>query len=156
MKTITRLAGVAVLLLSAAATARDDQLLFTVQGALSTPAARDRLDDSVQFFFGDKPFPEPLQRFGIYTAARKTNALTKTDQEACDWVFLSALLALRDLAKQEGANAVVNIKSMYKNREFVSDSEYECRAGWFVTGATLEGRVVKLPPPGVMAIPTGR
>lgn len=136
--------------------ARDERLLFTVEGALAKPAAKDRLDDTVQFFFGDQPFPEPLQKFGIFTVERKTNALTKTDSEACDWVFLSALLALRDRAKEEGANAVVNIKSMYKNREFVSETEYECRAGWFVTGASLEGRLVKLPPPGVTTIPPGR
>ncbi len=144
------------LCLAPPAQARDERLLFTVEGALSKPAARDRLDDTVQFFFGDQSFPEPLQKFGIYTAERKTSALTKTDEEACDWVFLSALLALRDRAKEEGANAVVNIKSIYKNREFVSNTEYECRAGWFVTGAALEGRVVKLPPPGVTTIPPAR
>lgn len=146
----------AVLCLAPPAQARNERLLFTVEGALSRATAKDRLDDTVQFFFGDQAFPEPVEKFGIYTVERTTNALTKTDVEACDWVFLSALLALRDRAKEVGANAVVNIKSIYKSREFVSETDYECRAGWFVTGASLEGRVVKLPPPGVSTIPQGR
>lgn len=145
----------ALLLLPSVAAARDDRLLLTIEGALSKPDAKDRLDDTVQFFWGDQPYATPLQSFGIHTTRRSTYALNKTDLDACDWAFLSALVALRDKAKEVGANAVVDIKSIYKNREFRSDSQYECRAGHVVTGVSLEGRLVKLPGPGVMAIPPG-
>ena len=126
------------------AQARDDRLLLTIEGALSRAEAKDRLDDTVQFFWGDQPFPEPDQRYGIFDTGRKTYALNKTDLEACDQSFLLALVALRDRAKAVGANAVVNIKSVYKNREFRSDSQYECRAGSLVTSVALEGRIVRL------------
>jgi uncharacterized protein YbjQ (UPF0145 family) len=139
----------AVLVAIAPAQARDERLLMEVNSALSSPQAQDRFDDTVQFYWDDQVYPQALQSFGIHTAGRKTWALTKTDQEACDRAFLSALIALRDRAKEAGANAVVHIKSIYLNREFRSETQYECRAGHVATGVTLEGRLVKLPPPGV-------
>jgi hypothetical protein len=142
----------AAAMLPASAQGRDDRLLLSVEGALGTPAAQDRLDDTVQFFWGEQHYPEPLEVYEIRTAPRKTYALNKSDLEACDWVFLSAVVALRDRARELGANAVVNIKSMYKNREFRSETEYECRAGYFTARVTLEGTMVKLPPPGPTAV----
>lgn len=141
-----------LLLLPPAAEARDDRLLLTIEGAMSKPDAKDRLDDTVQFFWGEQPYPAPLQSFGIHTTKRSTYALNKTDLDACDWAFLSAVVALRDKAKEVGANAVVDIKSIYKNREFRSDTQYECRAGHVVTGVSLEGRLVKLPGYGVTPV----
>jgi len=129
---------------SAPAQARDDRLLLNISGALATAEAKDRLDDTVQFYWADQPYPEPEQRFGIFDTGRKTYSLNKTDLEACDQSFLLALVALRDRAKALGANAVVNIKSVYKNREFRSETQYECRAGSLVTSVALEGRIVKL------------
>ena len=41
-------------------------------------------------------------------------------------------------------NAVVNIQSYYKKREFVSQTEYQCGAGTFVAGVALKGTLVKL------------
>ena len=127
------------------AQARDEPLLFTVQGALATPAAKDRLDDTVQFFFGEQSYPEPLQQFGIFTVERKTSAMTKTDQEACDWVFLSALLALRDRAKEEGANAVVDIKGIYKNPYPMTSQEFNhYERGWTQSLKFDGGKLVEM------------
>jgi len=142
------LAAAGTLVLAAAsfpAQARDDRLLLNIAGALATGEARDRLDDTIEFYWGDQAYPEPEQRFGIFDTGRKTYALNKTDLQACDQSFLLALVALRDRAKSVGANAVVNIKSIYKNREFRSDTQYECRAGSLVTSVALEGRIVRLP-----------
>lgn len=41
-------------------------------------------------------------------------------------------------------NAVMNISSYYKKREFVSDTEFECGAGFVMAGVTLKGDLVKL------------
>ncbi|HZC01952.1 MAG TPA: hypothetical protein VE844_11510 [Gammaproteobacteria bacterium] len=57
---------------------------------------------------------------------------------------MSALLALRDRAVQEGGDAVINIKSFYKKNEVISDSEYECHAGGILAGVALQGTVVRL------------
>ncbi len=96
-------------------------------------------------YWGKQTFPKPLQTFGEFTANKKTNAFNKSDQEGCDWNFLSAVISLQGRAKSEGGNAVVNIHSVYKNKDFVSETEYQCGAGAFVSGAALRGTVVKLP-----------
>jgi len=126
------------------AAARDVKLLMSIAEALDTPAARDRLGTRVKFYFGNQPHPPVARTIGEYTANRKTNATNKKDREACEWVFLGALLALRDRAADHRGDAVVNIHSYYKKNEFVSDTEYECHAGVFIAGVALRGTVVKL------------
>jgi hypothetical protein len=44
-----------------------------------------------------------------------------------------------------GGNAIVNIRSNYKNVEFSSETEYECGAGNVTGGTVFVGDVVKLP-----------
>lgn len=152
---LSRFLGAAVLAVAAAvpaAQARDERLLYDIQQALSSPQGRDRFDETVEFYWGDQPHPEPLESFGIHTAERKTFAPIRTDADACRRAFIEALASLRDRAKAAGGNAVVGIKSIYRNREFRSETEYECRGGYVVTGVSLEGRLVRLPEHGVTAI----
>lgn len=151
MKNTVRFLGIVTLLAATAAGARDERQLQSIDAALNSARAKDLFDDTVQFYWGDHSYPQPLPESTIIPrpvrgATRKTFALTKTDLEACDWAFLSSLVALRDEAKKEGANAIVNLKSLYENREFRSETQYECRAGYVATGVTLEGKLVKLAP----------
>jgi hypothetical protein len=142
-------AFVAAVVLAPAAHARDDRMLLDIQPVLNGPLGKDRFDDTVQFYWAEQPFPQPLQTFDIQTSERRAFAPTRTEQQACEVAFIEALAALRDHAKELGGNAVVDIKSIYKNREFRSDSQYECRVGYVVTTVSLEGRVVKLPGAGI-------
>jgi hypothetical protein len=130
-----------------AAHARDEQRLYDVAAALATPQGRDRFDDTVQFFWAEQDTPATEQSFSIHTSERKTFLPTRTEQEACDQSFIEALASLRDAARKAGATAVVGIKSLYKNREFRSATQYECRLSYFSASVTLEGRLVKLAPP---------
>lgn len=75
---------------------------------------------------------------------KKTNAFNKTDEEACNWVFLSAMIALKERAIKEGGNAVVDIKSNYKNNLTSSSDTFQCGAGTMIAGVALTGKVVKL------------
>jgi uncharacterized protein YbjQ (UPF0145 family) len=124
--------------------ARDTKHMLPINAGTNTPAAKDKLATSVAFYFGKQVHPRVAQTLGIYTANRKTNAFNKSDQEACEWAFLSALLALRDRAVQEGGDAVINIKSFYKKNEVISNGEYECHAGGILAGVALQGTVVRL------------
>jgi hypothetical protein len=126
------------------ALARDTKYMYPIDAALNTPAAREKLGTSVAFYFGAQGHPRVAQTLGEYTSNRKTNAANKSDQEACEWAFLSALLALRDRAIAQGGDAVINIKSYYKKDEVISDREYECHAGAIIAGVALRGTVVKL------------
>jgi uncharacterized protein YbjQ (UPF0145 family) len=75
---------------------------------------------------------------------RKTNAFGKSDEKACNWAFLSAMVALEKRAQQLGANAVVNIVSYYDRIVMSSPTEFECHAGAIIAGVVLKGDFVKL------------
>ncbi len=132
----------AALIASSAVQARDDALMFPVQDVLEE--YKDRLDPDVTFYFGEQSYPEPSKKLGEFVTNKKTNAFNKSDEEACKWVMLSALLQLQDRAISEGGNAVVDIRSYYKKKEVSSETEYECHAGAFVAGVALIGRVAQI------------
>ncbi len=133
-----------LMFVSSAADARDTIVRVSVEEAMTTEDAKVKLDVGVRFFFGDQKHAEISTRIGTYTANKKTNAFNKSDQEACKWAFLSAMISLQDRAIAEGGNAVVNIRSFYKKRDFTSATEFECGAGAMVAGVALVGDVVKL------------
>jgi uncharacterized protein YbjQ (UPF0145 family) len=122
---------------------RDDRLMFPIDEALATLAAQNKIQ-GIDLYFGNQEHPKILQDFGEFRTNQKTNALNKSDKQACEWVFLSALLKLQERASSLGANAVINIKSNYRNNEVVSETEYQCGAGHIFAGVALKGRIVKL------------
>jgi uncharacterized protein YbjQ (UPF0145 family) len=128
------------------ALARDTPLMLSIQEAMSTPEAREKLRGDVRFYFGDQPHPPVRERLGQGVSNKKTNALNKSDKRACEWVFLSALLSLEARARELGANAVVNIQSYYRKNAVTSPTRYECHAGAVVAGVALKGEFVKLGP----------
>ena len=133
----------AIIAMSQKTVARDDRLMFPTGDALSTVAAQSKLQ-GIDFYFGDQKHPEVLKDFGEFNTNKKTNAFNKSDKRACEWAFLSALLQLQERARNLGANAVINIRSNYRNNEVVSETEYQCGAGHIFAGVALKGRIVKL------------
>jgi len=126
------------------AQARDTRVEQSLQALLSSPQAREvGLDGSVRFYLAGQPVSVE-QRFGEDVTNKKTNAANKSDEEACRWVALSALLALQNGAKARGANAVVDVVSFYKRNEFRSTSNYECYAGTLMAGVALKGTYAKV------------
>lgn len=117
---------------------------LSIEEALAEGAAKEVLIDGVALYFGDQPTPSVESNHGQFTANRKTNAFNKSDEEACKWVFLSAVKSLQERARREGGNAVINIYSYYYKNKFVSDTQFECGAGAMVAGVTMIGDVVTL------------
>ena len=132
------------LMLAGAAEARDTKHLLSVKDAMSSAAAQEKLDPSIRFVFADAPHARVIRRHGNFVTNKKTNAFGKSDQQACEWVMLSALIALQDRAKAEGGNAIINIESFYKQQPMVSRTDYECHAGAIMAGVALRGDVVTL------------
>lgn len=126
------------------AEARDTKYLLPIAAALEIKDAKARLDGSVKFFFGDQQTPNVLVKLGTDVTNLKTNAVGKSDEKACNWVFLSAMIALEKRAKQLGANAVINIVSYYKKEVMSSTTEFECHAGAVIAGVALRGEFVKI------------
>ena len=88
--------------------------------------------------------PPVIKNFGEYRTNKKTNAFGKSDHEACNWVMMSALVQLHQRAVSLGANAVINVKSNYKNNETSSTTNYTCGAGSLMAGVALIGTFVTL------------
>ena len=127
-----------------AAQARDTEHHFSIEEALNAEAAKEKLDGSVKFYFSGQKTPKVKSKLSEAATNKKTNSFNKSDKDACEWAFLSAMLQLRDKAKELDADAVINIHSYYKKDAFKSETEYECHAGGFVTGVALKGEFVKL------------
>ena len=148
MKVSTSIATAASILALAAASpalARDDRLMFPVSDGMEKgKTTQERIDPEIKVYFGKQKSPAVERKMGEFTANRKTNATNKTDKEACEISFVSAVLSLQQRARREGGDAVINITSVYKNENRESDTEYLCGAGTFVSGVALRGTVVKL------------
>jgi hypothetical protein len=134
----------ATLALSNQAFARDTKHLFSIEEAMQSADFKEKLDPTIRFIFGSQKTSEVIEHKGNFVSNKKTNAFNKTDQEACEWVLLSALLSFQDRVRAEGGNAVINIESFYKKNAYSSTSEYECHAGAIIAGVALKGDVVKL------------
>jgi uncharacterized protein YbjQ (UPF0145 family) len=146
MKKVTCLTIILASALSVAwpAYARDTKYLLPIAAALEVKDAKDKLDGSIKFFFGNQETPKVLTKLGTDVTNQKTNAFGKSDERACNWVFLSAMIQLEKRAKQLGANAVVNIVSFYKKDVMSSPTEFECHAGAIIAGVALRGDFVKI------------
>ncbi len=145
MKVIQRIViSLVCLTLPVAVSARDDRNQYPVADAMNTEAAKQKLNKGYTFKFGDQAVGKVSARHGEFMSNKKTNAFNKTDKEACEWAFLSAMLSFQDRITQEGGNAVINIRSYYKKNDFRSTSEYECGNGAIMAGVTFVGDVVTL------------
>lgn len=140
------LALVTVLTLAIApvADARDTRQQFDIATAIAAGKADGTLDGSVQFHFKGARAPAVATRLGPARTNKKTNAFGKSDGTACQWVFLGALKALQEAARERGANAVIDIESNYKSQVFSSATQYECGAGGLMAGVALKGVYAKV------------
>ena len=129
---------------TAPAHARDDKVMLPIAAAMADNDAQGRLGDSVKFYFGNQPTPKILQKLGSDTTSQKTNAFGKSNDKACNWVFLSDMLSLQKRAAELGANAVIHIVSNYNNVENSSPTEFECHVGAIMAGAAFKAEFAKV------------
>lgn len=147
MKFTTVITAIAAMSFVSYATAagRDDHIKLPIQGALEKGQSyKDTVGSDIKLFWGTQKTPAIAQKMGEFTSNKKTNAANKSDQEACDLAFISAVIALQQRARKEGGNAVVNIRSVYKKEDSDSPTDYVCGAGRIMAGVALRGTVVKL------------
>ncbi|GAB2502250.1 hypothetical protein [Arenimonas alkanexedens] len=131
-------------LAAAPAHARDKRVQFDIASAIAAGKADGSLDGSVTFYFEGQATPRLFAEFGPATTNRKTNAVGKSEQEACQWAMLGALVALQEAAKSRGADAVVGLRSNFKREVFSSPTHYECGAGRLMAGVALLGTYAKV------------
>jgi len=144
MKKALFLVTAAILLVAGQCEARDDYNHYSIEEALNTWDAKAKLNRGYTFRFGNQDHGDVVTNHGEFMSNKKTNAFNKSDKEACQWVFLSAMLSLQERVAKQGGNAVINIRSYYKKHDFTSETEFECGNGALMAGVTLVGDVVTL------------
>ena len=141
---ITVLVSAIVILAAVNVEARDDRNMWSISDALGTEDAKQKLNQNIRFYFGDQSHPKITKDFGEFMSNKKTNAVGKTDEQACQRNFLSAMISFQERALRMGGNAVVNLRSYYKKNTISSQTEFECGSGAFVSGVTFLGDVVQI------------
>ncbi len=124
--------------------AADDLLMIDVKTAMQTPAAQQQLTQGVDFYFGESKHPKVVKNLGTANTSQRTNGFNKTADEACNWVFVSAMKQLQKEAIHQGGDAVINIKSNFKHNLVSDNDRFQCADGTFLTGVALTGDLVKL------------
>ncbi len=131
------------LTLAGALSARDTKIMMPIAKAMASAGYKEKVGDKIKFTFGDSVTATGAQNLGITKTNQKTSAVGKSDSAACEWVFLSAMIAFKKKAESSGATQVDGIVSNYKNLENSSPTQYECHVGGIIAGVALKGVLVK-------------
>lgn len=142
MKKLWMLTALCAALTTSHAFARNSIADYSVDDAIKSEPGK--VGDDVALYFAGQPHPLVQKSFGQFATNKKTNSFGKSDLMACQHVFLSAVAELQERARKEGANAVINIKSDYKNELRESPTHFTCGAGAVIAGVALVGDVVTL------------
>jgi len=140
------LAGLLAALACGPALARDTKYMVPLKDVLDMPEAKAKLDGSVKFYLKGQATPKVQERFGEDVSNKKANGVGHDDLDGCKRAALSALIAFQQSAKQNNANAVIDLVSYYKRAETTSTTEVECHAGAVVIGVALKGRYARVAP----------
>jgi hypothetical protein len=143
MKKLTLSVLIVALSFVASAHARNDIKEFPVASAMALDDFKTRLSGNVQFYFGDSHGRKIIKTFGKWPSLKKTNAFNKSDEFACQWALLSALISLEKRALSQGGNAVIVITNN-DHIENASTDTFECEVGNIVASVALIGTVVTL------------
>lgn len=134
---------VAVLFFSTSAFARNTEHLFSVEDAVTSSIGKKALKDVPYYFIGQK-HPKVKKEIGEWKSNKKTRGAFRSDEKSCQVAFLSALVSLQQRVTKEDGDAIINIRSVTKNKITESATEFRCVAGAIIVHVALEGTVVKL------------
>jgi uncharacterized protein YbjQ (UPF0145 family) len=116
---------------------------ISLQDALASDEAKLNLPDDIKFYFGDAaPEGTVTKTVGEYTFNRQVNVSLKSQINGCHSALVAALKDLREAAKKDGANAIINIKSNAKGKASNSKEIYVCEAGMLKSGVSISGDLV--------------
>ena len=110
--------------------------------AAETATGKAKLLD-VPFYMSGQKHAKVARDLGVFTSNKRTNAFGKSDEAACQIAFLSAIISLQSRANKLGGDAVVDIKSITKNNNLDSATDFRCAAGGVIANVVLTGRVVR-------------
>ncbi|TCJ98346.1 hypothetical protein EV694_0738 [Volucribacter psittacicida] len=141
MKHFIKLTVISTSIILAACAPRDTTHYLSINETLNSPQAKQVLNPNIKLYFAKSAQGKVVA--ADLVSNKKTNAANKTDQEACQWAFLSAVKQFQDRAVSLGATKVTNLVSYYKKNTYKSTTSYECHAGHIIAGVALKGDIVK-------------
>ncbi len=115
---------------------------LSIKEAAESAIGKTKLLD-VPFYMSGQKHAKVARDFGVFTSNKRTNAFGKSDEVACQIAFLSAIISLQRRANKLGGDAVVDIKSITRNNDLDSATNFRCAAGDVIANVVLTGRVVK-------------
>ncbi len=122
----------------------DSHVKFPIKDSMELEKVNKLFEDDISFYWGNSSHGKVTKKFGSFKTSKRTNGFAKAQSQSCAWAMASSLVTLRDRARKEGGNAVINIVSNIKNHEESSETEYSCLAGRVVVNVALKGDVVTL------------
>lgn len=138
MKKLLLISAIAVGL--TACSARDTTHYFPISEVYNEAVQDGSISSKVKMSFGQAVAGQKLE---TAVTNKKTNALNKTDEQACRWAMKSALIQLNQKALSLNASKVSNIQSYYKKQPYSSKTQYECHAGRSIAGVALKADFLK-------------
>lgn len=145
MKTIQALA-IAFLLATPGwqAQARNVEYLLPIDEVLRMPAAQRELDGSVRFYMYGQDHTETVYVHQQEVVRGNIRGAGEEEIESCKRAALKVLVHYQEKARKMGANAVIDLMSFFKQRPYMSRSQYECHAGSTTVVVILKGTYAKI------------
>ena len=145
MKTILSIAFILFSSLHLEASEQKKSLKYmNIEQAVNSKQAASILDSDIKFYFPKQEHPEVSKTIIIAKSQRAINVTFKFGAQACIAAFLETLKALQDTAKEQEADAIINISSYYNEEQLSSETSYLCEPGFFVSSVSLKAEVVKI------------
>lgn len=130
--------------MAGSALAADKILSFPMADVIGNEKFSDKFE-GVRFYLDGAATPRVLKTLGEIRTSKRTNGFNKSDLASCQIAMASALASFAKEAKEAGGNAVIQIKSNWKNDETSSPTDYKCGAGGLMSGVALTGKIAKIP-----------
>ena len=150
-KTLRSALVATALLASGAASAADQLMNMPIDAALKSPTAANRIDPGIQMSWGFNRLDGAQNPVLFKTVKRVRRPVSRvqdtpapTDAELCQTVFVEALQELQQRASSTGNNALMEIRSNWKDDETSSDKTYVCAKGAAYIGVALKATLVKV------------
>jgi hypothetical protein len=144
LRSIAAALGVFVLLVTAhTGFAEDTWEYFSVQDALKSELAQEKLDSDISFYMKGQQHPPVSDVTPEYTSNKRSRKFGRSVEDACQTAFISALISFQQRAYKEDADTVIDLYSITKDKRFESADQYSCLVGSMVANVALRGKVGK-------------
>ncbi len=124
------------------AQARETEHFFEVSQAVTSKLGRTKLLEIPFYMKGQEGAPIATQQLGTWYQERSSRGLLRGDKKSCDVAFLSALIAIQESAKKDGADAIINVVSSTRGKITESPTHYRCMAGATIVHVAVTGDII--------------